>query len=249
MPAISVSSVTIRYSPWFGLAHRRPSSTTFDRARRVGLELLPLVGVLRQLHSEIREQARRGLAAGHLDLTDDREHLGDVERAAFHATGVRVARRQFGVEQIGQEVISWIRSPGLELADEVTLLFHDVAFEADAFVVADDAPDGGNRRVGPSTEVVTTGVGDLQDGGDGGYRQRCGEPVDEVDAGRTAEAVDQFLAHTSDLRFQPRHTPRRERHRHEPSIAGVRRRVLGEHRRHVRPTVGVHLAQAVAQFR
>ena len=40
-----------------------------------------------------------------------------------------------------------------------------------------------------------------------------------------------------------------ERHRHETSVPGVRGRILGEHRRHVRPAFGDHFTEPLDQLR
>ena len=167
MPAISVSACTMRNRPWLGLAQRSASSTTSARSRRVGLEPFPFVGVVGELHHHVGEQAGGRLAAGHLDLSDDRQHLGHTERATLHPVG----RCQLGVEQIGQEVVAGIVPPVFDLGREVLLLLDDVELGGDALVVGDRPSDRSDRRIGPALELGLTGLGHLEDDRNGPHRQ------------------------------------------------------------------------------
>ena len=244
MPAISVS---VGDDAEQALVGARPAQRLLDherRPRRIGLESLPFVGVIGELHHHVGEQAGRRLTPGDLDLTDDREHLGHTERSALDTVG----RRQLGVEQIGEEVVARVVPSILDLGGEVLLLVDDVEFGGDTLVIGDRAPDRGDRRIGPTLELGLPGLGHLEDDRDGAHRQRHGERVEEVDATCAIEAVDQLVADRADRRFELLDPLGRERLRHELAIAGVGRRVLGEHRRHVGPSLGDHLSQPREQL-
>jgi hypothetical protein len=137
----------------------------------------------------------------------------------------------------------------MESTGEVLLLFHDVALGGDALVVADRPADRRDGGIRPALEVGLTRLGHLEDHGDRAHRHRHGELVEEVDPRRPAEPGHEVLTDGLDRRLQQADPLGRERLRDQVAVPGVHRRILRQHRRHVRPALGHDLLEPRQQLR
>ena len=62
------------------------------------------------------------------------------------------------------------------------------------------------------------------------------------------ETIHQFFADAAKFGLKAGHAPRGECHGHQSPVSSVGRRVFGEHRRHVRPRIGVDLFEPSAEL-
>ncbi len=187
----------------------------------------------------LRQHLRRGLVAGDEQLLDDAQHLGHVERA--RVGDLRVVVIDPGVEQVREQVVSWLGATQFELLGEIALELVDPAFGVKALLDRDVGADAGDRIVGPLLEVGHALVGHIERVGDHLDRQWHTEVLDELDRPSVDRRFDQADRDPTDHGFERGDRLRVERLGDELAVSSVIGLVGGQHRRHAGVSLGDHL--------